>query len=293
MHGRKKSSKPTPEQAAALAKKGENYAKLCAHALAAKAAKKADDKTWGVVEKLLCANPDVHTLWNYRREMIRARGGDAAVDAAPELALTERCLKKQPKSYGSWHHRLWAVRRSADPPSVARSELALCAAFLKLDERNFHCWNHRRAAAKIAGERASERLAFARSRLDANFSNYSAFHERAAALPAALDRDTARAELDLAKQALFCEPDDQSAWWYHAAILDRCGGDADLLDAELVSLHDLRALEPDAKWPAISLLRLLARNPDLAAPGERRGLHADLLRVDPGHAAMYGPPPPP
>ena len=291
MHGRKRqTAPPSAEVVAASEKKASNYRKLSAIALAAKKARKSDDGTFKVVEKLLLVNPDVHTLWNFRREMLFARCGDGeAVDVGPELALTATCLKKNPKSYGSWHHRLWAVRRD---PARAEGELALCAEFLKLDERNFHCWNYRRDVSRLAGETEDAAAAYARSRLEANFSNYSAFHELAARLPRALDRETARRELDVAKQALFCEPDDQSAWWYHADVLGRRAHDRDLLDAEIASIRELRDLEPNSKWPALALLRLLLRRAPEVDAAEVRVLHADLLRIDPSHAHMYGPAPP-
>ena len=86
------------------------YRKLCDHALRAKKAGKTDAATFGVVEKLLTAVPDVSTLWNYRREMLLARG---ELDAGPELALTATCLRKQPKSYPSAGPRRKAGRLDA------------------------------------------------------------------------------------------------------------------------------------------------------------------------------------
>ena len=91
-----------------------------------------------MVEKLLLASPDVPTLWNYRREMLLSREAKAdgdldADETRAELALTQKCLMKQPKSYAAWHHRLWIVRRR---PALAKDELALAPSSLKLDERN-------------------------------------------------------------------------------------------------------------------------------------------------------------
>lgn len=57
----------------------------------------------------------VYTAWNYRREALAPvldAGGEAAVAAAAgELALTERALLKNPKSYATWHHRRWVVAK--------------------------------------------------------------------------------------------------------------------------------------------------------------------------------------
>lgn len=35
--------------------------------------------------------------------------GEARAALAVELALTQRALASNPKSYASWHHRAWAV----------------------------------------------------------------------------------------------------------------------------------------------------------------------------------------
>ena len=288
MHGVRKGPPPPPEKVAARRKKAATYAALLKHALAAKQANKHDSETYAVVEKLLLASPDVPTLWNYRREMLLAREAttDGSLDAdetRAELALTQKCLMKQPKSYAAWHHRLWIVRRR---PALAKDELALCAEFLKLDERNFHCWNYRRMVAELAGETIEDTRAFARDRLQVNFSNYSAHHALAKTLPSSMDAEAAREELATARQALFCEPDDQSTWWFSFDVLRRSNHAT--VDEEIAALEELRSLEPSARWPRMALLRLrLARG----GPGDAEAaaeLRDALVASDPDHAGMYG-----
>lgn len=107
-------------------------------------------------------------------------------------------------------------------------ELALCKGFLREDQRNFHCWNYRRSVCAAMGQPAAAGLAFTGEKLRENFSNYSAFHQRSALLADhhhdfAADGEALRGrvaeELALVESAVFTEPADQSAWWYHQFLL--------------------------------------------------------------------------
>jgi len=97
------------------------------------------------------------------------------------------------------------------------SELSLCDMFLTRDERNFHCWNYRRWLAARSGLSPAEDLEYTRIKLDRNFSNYSAWHQRAQALSiaGAVVPQGLRSELERVRTAVYTEPDDQSAWIFH------------------------------------------------------------------------------
>ena len=228
-----------------------------------------DAESMAVSARLLEINPEVFTAWNFRREAIVA--GADAVDArarpplADELTLTEKTLKKNPKSYPSWYHRKWTISRMVDEADaredVAASdatlarELVLVERLLDADDRNFHCWGYRRFVAALAKVPDADELEFTTKKIEANFSNYSAWHHRSAYLPrvhgrggggslgeggeeerekredetenendapppsSSLPPDVLRAEYELVQNAFFTEPEDQSGWMYHRWLL--------------------------------------------------------------------------
>merc|ERR1712107_335398 len=152
-----------------------------------------------------------------------------------QVDLTQTCLTSSPKSYGAWHHRAWALDHMARPDW--ERELALTAKFLSMDERNFHCWDYRQAVAAKAGVDPQSELDFTTGRIETNFSNYSAWHYRSKLLPLVHPSDSKvkfsnensfpvaeeahHKELDLVQNAAFTDPDDSSAWLYHAWLAGR------------------------------------------------------------------------
>lgn len=238
MHGRLK-VKTSEEQAEAKRlereQKLKRYQSATQTVFQKRQAGELDESVLELTSQILGANPDFATLWNCRREVLQQLEAqkspeewDALVKA--ELGFLESCLRVNPKSYGTWHHRCWLLGRLPEP-NWAR-ELELCARFLEVDERNFHCWDYRRFVAAQAAVPPAEELAFTDSLIVRNFSNYSSWHYRSCLLPqlhpqpdsgpqGRLPEDVLLKELELVQNAFFTDPNDQSAWFYHRWLLGR------------------------------------------------------------------------
>ncbi|XP_036210462.1 geranylgeranyl transferase type-2 subunit alpha isoform X1 [Myotis myotis] len=238
MHGRLK-VKTSEEQAEAKRLEREQKLKLYRSATQTvfqkRQAGELDESVLELTSQILGANPDFATLWNCRREVFQRLEAqkspeELAALVKAELGFLESCLRVNPKSYGTWHHRCWLLSRLPEP-NWAR-ELELCARFLEVDERNFHCWDYRRFVAAQAAVPPAEELAFTDSLIVRNFSNYSSWHYRSCLLPqlhpqpdsgpqGRLPEDVLLKELELVQNAFFTDPNDQSAWFYHRWLLGR------------------------------------------------------------------------
>jgi len=386
-----------------------------------------DATSMAVTARLLEINPEVLTAWNFRREAIvfagcapeRRRTNNLertrsfAPTLADELALTERCLRKHPKSYPAWHHRKWCVARRVYVPrgdvstrtetdaenaeteshtqratgfadargfpvaSLLATELAMAQALLDLDDRNFHGWGYRRfvtfalanandgarestretpetperrrkpeassptrdhdrdratsEASEASEASARAELRYSEAKIERNFSNYSAWHHRAANLPRAyagyagpgptdgvgasrdggVPADVLANEYAFVRQAFFTEPEDQAGWMYHrwltaqtknananeafaapgeaAAAAAAAADDAKraVFAGEADALRELCALEPDCKWPALTLARLCDLQGTEAGAAESAARFAELARLDPARRGFY------
>ncbi|CAI7874792.1 unnamed protein product [Closterium sp. NIES-53] len=120
--------------------------------------------------------------------------------ADEELKLIEAALRTNPKCYGAWHHRKWLFALSSTEPlpslgaslgpslqqvrinlrSEARiaREQKLLGMMLSADDRNFHAWDYWRFISHVEHMSPSKDLEFTMERINANFSNYSAWHSR-------------------------------------------------------------------------------------------------------------------
>lgn len=300
MHGRLK-VRSTEEQEERKRLEREKKLKYYKHGMS-ECLKRVKDKQYDEVgykisEEILASNGDVQTLWNYRRNCLLAFENSfcqpsaeegAANEAEDKLAkyyvnemnLTEVCLKKNPKSYGSWYHRQWCLIRVNDKHVAMAtkhkqlswtSELALCNQFLNADERNFHCWRHRSFVNKYGALPLMDELKFTYEKICSNFSNYSSWHYRSKLIESLyqsnqIDSKIFLEELQLMENAVFTDPNDQSAWIYQKWLLleyQRSDIRSPELDARmqehLNNIQELSRLENDnSKWCLLSLVELMS-----------------------------------
>lgn len=197
MHGRsRETQKISEEEKAAKAAKLAKYIKLKDSLLQMHKTKQYDGPAYELSAKLVEVNPDFYTLYNFRRlvlqDMMAKSPEKKRSLLEDELTLTERALQKNPKSYGTWHQRVWVV--SQDQSFVPR-ELALVTKFLQLDSRNFHGWNYRRIVAELAYAQGiltpADEFAYTTKQINTDFSNYSAWHYRTVLIPRLLNPQTA------------------------------------------------------------------------------------------------------
>jgi geranylgeranyl transferase type-2 subunit alpha len=224
-----------------------------------------------------------------------------------EFNLTQRALYRHPKAYSAWQHRIFLLKvaKSSLPPTIYdnffKRELEICAKLLDLDDRNFHGWAHRMRVGEIKGIQITrEELDFVTDRIYANFSNYSAWHHRSRILPVLFGDQpeeynrVIQEDLELVKQAIFTEPEDQSAWFYfgwllrgapssHApvSILDV---DNEMLKKELSTLEELLVLEPKCKYALLMKFHLLYQFGEL---GNAEALLTQLQILDPLRNGYY------
>eukprot|EP00002_Diphylleia_rotans_P027555 TRINITY_DN5529_c0_g2_i1.p1 TRINITY_DN5529_c0_g2~~TRINITY_DN5529_c0_g2_i1.p1 ORF type:complete len:322 (+),score=76.25 TRINITY_DN5529_c0_g2_i1:75-1040(+) len=307
MHGRKKA--PIDEATReANAKKAQIFKSLGEQCIEKRRAKEYSVEALKVSASLLERNPDFYTMWNFRREYfieLEESAPDTRAKAYQEdLSLTERALAKNPKSYNAWYHRKWLNDRYSTDCDWAR-ELSLCNKLLDMDNRNFHCWGYRRFVVAKSLVSDQDEFQYTAKKIDQNFSNYSAWHQRSVLFPQLFRSDDPRLaealneEFSLVRKAFYTEPNDQSAWLYHRWLLGKAchllpGAPGEkgispaleqILRIEVDACRELLELEPESKWALLAVVNIL----DALKEGqeEMQEILEKLQLIDASHRAYY------
>jgi geranylgeranyl transferase type-2 subunit alpha len=254
-----------------------------------------------------------------------------------DLDLTIEVLRIHPKVYWIWNHRKWCLQElpSGDEDSIAKwtMEIQMVNKMLDMDARNFHGWNYRRfileqlatpktlqaeGTSAFPGSLisplpeplkkhqlalAEQELQYTMTKIESNFSNFSAWHHRslllipiwtARGLDVVQRREERDEEFELIRQAIFVDPEDQSVWTYHSWLIG-LEPSADVLQREITSMKELLELEPDSKWCMVSLadylslLEMSSTDKDHRNDLKRQAriLLERLIEVDPDRKERY------
>ena len=170
----------------------------------------------------------------------------------------------------------------------------------------------------------ADELQYAQEKIQENFSNYSAFHHRSNFIkknsPSIME--VLPSEFSIVENAIFTEPDDQSAWWYHQFLLTWAtyeigqlkdagkGAEADtlaywfsdILRQQLELVRGLYELEEGCTWVMncmVAIMDLILVTPVRpeqepeqmiglsSLRAERCELLEKLVTVDPNHQQRY------
>lgn len=151
-----------------------------------------------------------------------------------------------------WTHRRYIFSRLASSTASSTPDLPLYPYSLTSPELSP---DSRRTQLQLA----RQELSYSLSKIETNFSNFSAWHRRSILLPLVWQAESLSTtqmrkrrdeEFDLVKQALFTDPDDQSVWIYHEWLVDK-EASQDVLEREIEIVRELVDLEPDSKREAL------------------------------------------
>ncbi|KAJ8517321.1 hypothetical protein ONZ45_g5499 [Pleurotus djamor] len=275
MHGVKRQSQQAIEARKEREKsKIAGLLKLTDDVLARKKDRDWSKEALGLTTQLLTVNPEFYTIWNYRRNILT---NGLFQDAAPEqinallfddLALTMKFLQAHPKVYWIWNHRCWCLEHVPNGPGTPEEgdvvgwkkqywnlELQAVEKMLNADSRNFP-------------RPESSELAYTLKKIESNFSNFSAWHQRSKVFTSLWEKGlldplkSKEKEFELVRNAMYTDPDDQSVWMYHRWLVG-LGHDKELLEREIGVIQELLDEQPDSKWCMESLVhykRLILAN---------------------------------
>jgi len=247
---------------------------------------------------MLNMSADSYSIWNFRKKIlinldVTSPETKSSRDKE-ELKWLEGVLAMHHKSYWAWFHRKWLTARIPDMDWTR--ELNLCTRALDMDQRNFHCWDYRRFVATQSKIPFRAELDYTMSKIEQNFSNYSAWQQRSILMQKIYDDNPGgfvqvlNEELELVQNAFYTSPDDQSAWFYHRWLIGmqkkhNSQNFQSVVSQELSKVQELLKEEPNSKWAMLTVVFLMIEmGADSTLVKEKL---EKLSEVDPFHKNYY------
>lgn len=133
---------------------------------------------------------------------------DIAELISADLTFLFPLLRKFPKCYWIWKYRLWLLEEASNLLPADNcikfwlQELGLVGKLLNLDSRNFHGWGYRRTVVAAVESNQSrldkplhsmteQEFQYTTRMIEANLSNFSAWHNRSKLIPRLLNEQAA------------------------------------------------------------------------------------------------------
>ncbi|XP_053991988.1 protein farnesyltransferase/geranylgeranyltransferase type-1 subunit alpha [Hylaeus anthracinus] len=157
-------------------------------------------------------NPANYTVWQYRREILKALGKELR----DELKFIKRLINIHTKNYQIWHHRKIIVEWLQD----GSEELEFTESILRKDAKNYHTWQHRQWIIKTFNLYSKE-LEYVEQLLDEDIRNNSAWNQRYFVISntTKFEQNVIDREIDYALDKITLVVENESAWNYLRGIL--------------------------------------------------------------------------
>ena len=189
--------------------------------------------------------------WNFRRFIIGLLGDVI-------------CGTTNPTAAGEWTW-LTHVTTTTSPSSSMKKpmgrqmgQISMIVPVLEPNDRNRTEQKQQQQQQRQLQDLLDSEWDFTTAKINANFSNGSAFHYRSTLLTLHPSVDVSQ-ELDLIHNAIFTEPDDQTAWWYLEFLLSQGLLSNIMLQSEKELLQELVADEGESKWAWLGLYNVVSR----------------------------------
>lgn len=213
------------------------------------------------VKKILPVFPKAYPIWQHRKWLLARQ---LLPDHDGELLLVAKLLERDPRNFHVWQYRRWVVarmtayRRAAASPPSAAPHASHDAASADADIARSDTVVGTSDADEIDEVEDIVRrkeLAYALGAVQHDFSNFSAWYARSR-LGVASTVAAVAAELDLLRDAVYTDPDDQSVWLYHHSLCASPHATSAVLQRELEMAAELLQDDDEHVWCNIAHISL-------------------------------------